>query len=347
MTQLLFSLLVVTIGQTNETATFQIALSVQQEGRSGIYVLSADGNDPKQLTNNRNDILPSWSPDGKQIAFLSLRPQDHELAVEQDLAGHWFLYVMNADGQDQRRVTKTPIGAIFHWSSDGSRFLFQSSYEDPSNKGKDGTVSSAIYTISANGSRQTRLTPIQGIDSFPAWSPDGKRIAFCSNRAGAMDIFVMNADGSGTSRVTADAAADTNPIWSPDGNRIAFTSYRRQGDGSVYVVGADGRGERWICDAGSPAAWSPDGNRILVASDGQITVIGTDGQHQRRLTRPNGRALDGVFSPDGKKVYFRWNEQRDWKIVAVGVEGQGWQHVTDLSSGLGFSLSPINSPSQP
>jgi len=88
-------------------------------------------------------------------------------------------------------------------------------------------------------------------------------------------------------------------------------------------------------------ACSPDGNRILVAADSQVAVIGADGQNYKRLTKPGGRALDGVFSPDGKTVFFRWKEKGYWKIVTVGLDGHGWKQVTDLSSALGFSLSPI------
>jgi TolB protein len=314
---------------------------VQKEGQSGIHVINADGSDSKRLTKNRNDILPRWSPDGKQIAFLSLRKQDHELANKHDLAFHWYLYVMDADGQHQRRVTKTPFFMIFQWSPDGSRFLFQSSYEDPTNKGKEGAVSSAIYVMNVDGKKQKRLTPIEKSDNFPDWSPDGKQIAFCSNREGNMDIFVMKADGSDIRRLTSNKADDMNPIWSPDGKEIAFTSYRKQRGGSVYSVGADGVGERSLANSGRPVAWSPNGNRILVATDGQIAVIGADGKNNKRLTKPGGRASDGMFSPDGKTVFFRWKEKGDWKIVTVVLDGQKWKQVTDLSSALGFSLSPI------
>jgi TolB protein len=195
--------------------------------------------------------------------------------------------------------------------------------------------------MKTDGTQQKRLTPIEKSDSFPTWSPDGKQIAFGSNRDGNMNIFVMKADGSGTRRLTSDAADDTNPIWSPDGKEIAFTSYRKQRGGSVYSVGADGVVERSLANSGGPVAWSHNGNRILVATDGQIAVIGADGKNNRRLTKPGGRAVEGVFSPDGKSVFYSWKEKGDWKIVIVGVDGQGWKQVTDLNSGPGFSLSPI------
>jgi len=346
MKSILFWLLAVSVGQTNDKATYQIALSVQQKEQGGLYVVHSDGSVPRRLTKDRNDIFPLWSPDGKQIAFLSLRKQDHELAAESDLAFHWFLYVMDADGKHQRRITNTPIGTMFQWSPDGSRFLFQSSYEDASNKGKDGTESAAIYVMNADGTLQKRLTSIEGLDCFPAWSPDGKQIAFCSNRGGNMDIFVMNADGSGRRRLTSNDSGDMNPIWSPDGKKIAFTSYRRQHGGDVYSVEADGADERSLANNGRPMAWSPDGNSILVEAESQIVVINTDGKHRKQLTKSSGRALDGRFSPDGKTVFFRWKENREWKIVTVGIDGQDWKQATDLSSGLGFSLFQIEAQTE-
>ncbi|MCH7687138.1 MAG: PD40 domain-containing protein, partial [Planctomycetes bacterium] len=252
MKSIFLCLVTASVVQAADKTPFQIALSVQQKGRSGIHVINPDGSDSRRLTKNRNDTSPRWSPDGKQIAFLSLRKQDHELAEEHDLAFHWFLYVMDADGQHQRRVTKTPFFMIFQWSPDGSRFLFQSSYEDRTNKGKEGAVSSAIYVMNADGMKQKRLTPINKIDSFPAWSPDGKQIAFTSNRDGNMDIYVMKADGSDIRRLTSNKADDMNLIWSPDGKKIAFTSFRRQGGGSVYSVGVEGVGESWLSDSGMP-----------------------------------------------------------------------------------------------
>ncbi len=337
-------LVTASVVQAADKTPFQIALSVQQQGRNGIHVINADGSDPRRLTKYRNDISPRWSPDGKQIAFLSIRKQDHDLAKEHDFTFHLFLYVMDADGRHQRRLTKTPFFMTFQWSPDGSKFLFQSSYEDRSNKGKDGIASSAIYVMNVDGTKQKRLTPIEGIDSFPAWSLDGEQIAFTSNRDGNMDIYVMKADGSDIRRLTNDKADDMNSIWSPNGEKIAFTSYRREGGGSVYLVGVDGVGERSLANSGRPVAWSPDGNRILVAADSQIAIINADGRNYRRLAKPGGRAFDGVFSPDGKAVFFRWKVKGDWKIVTVGLDGQKWKQVTDLSSALGFSLSPIKTP---
>ena len=80
--------------------------------------------------------------------------------------------------------------------------------------------------MNADGSGVTRLTVNDAVDSSPAWSPDGRRIAFDSTRDGNFEIYVMNADGSGVTRLTNNDAWDWYPDWSPDGRRIAFDSNR-------------------------------------------------------------------------------------------------------------------------
>jgi len=121
-----------------------------------------------------------------------------------------------------------------------------------------------IFCVDTDGSNLRQLTRDFGRHMSPAWSPDGSRIAFASDRGGNTDIYVMAADGSHRVRLTEHPARDWEPAWSPDGRVIAFTS-TRDGQLGVYVMHVDGSDVRRLTDLASPnssADWSPDGSRI-------------------------------------------------------------------------------------
>ncbi len=136
--------------------------------------------------------------------------------------------------------------------------------------------------MNADGSGVRRLT--HGASGSPAWSPDGRRIAFRGDKS---DIYVVDVDGSGQRRL-AQSAGD--PVWSPDGRRIAFERRFARG-AEIHVMNADGSGQRRLTrSAGLGVDWSPDGRKIAFVSDrdggrGQIFVMNADGSGQRRLTQ--------------------------------------------------------------
>lgn len=317
-----------------------LAVSVQSERNAGLYVLNADGTVVGQLTTNGGDLLPAWALDGKTLAFLALRDQDHAANERFNLAFHWFLYVVDADGKHLRRVTDTPVGMRFQWSPNGKQFLFQSSYEDVRNRGTDGVLSSAIYVIRADGTQQKRLTPIEDQSAFAVWSPDGRRIAFSSNRDGNHDIYVIGAGGEGLTRLTMDGADDTLPLWSPDGRWIAFASRRVAAPG-VYLMQANGSQQRLVFGDGWPVAWSAASEQLLVASDSAVFLVTQDGTRQTRLATGPGRVVDPSFSPNGKSVLYRSPTDDGMGLFSIEVDGKNRQRLAkQIGNVSGFAVFP-------
>ena len=294
---------------------------------SEIYVMDADGGNQRRLTNNpARDYAPSWSPDGKRIAFRS------------DRDGHpgripgWFtseIYVMDADGTNQLNLTNNPHGDRSpSWSPDGKRIVFESDRDN------DRGHNIEIYVMAADGSNQLNLTNNLTEDRYPAWSPDGERIAFSARREGHVvhnldityEIYVMDADGGNEQRLTENRHNDMYSSWSPNGERIAFVSDRKGNweNYDIYVMAADGGNQQKLTnDRGwdSSPSWSPDGKRIVFMSerDGntEVYVMDANGKNLQNLTNHPGGDFGPAWlntpfsvSPTGKKfTMWGWLKQ--------------------------------------
>src|SRR5579859_77046 len=206
-----------------------------------------------------------------------------------------------------------------------------------------------IYMINPDGSGMIKLTNNLVSDDDPALSPDGKKIAFVSNRNGNDSIYVMPApqpgskttpDASQVIRLTDSSGSDLVPQWSPDGQRIVFTS-DRDGNTQIYVMKADGSGQTRLTRntaTDDAPGWSPDGKQIVFNSDSsgnsEIYVMNADGTGVKQLTNNPANDRGPVWSPNGMQIAFISDRG--------GNGGQVYVMQADGSRPTNLSNSPTN-----
>ena len=235
------------------------------EGDFEIFTMNPDGTGLTQLTeNSASDSNPEWSPDGGQIAFES----DRDLFSD--------IFVMNSDGSGQTNVTNNrAFDRSATFAPDGERIIFDSNLS----AGVDNpTRDTEIFSVNFDGTDLAQLTNNTARDFHPDFAPDGRKIAFVSDRNFAPGIYTMSADGSKQKKINrGSGVAFASPGWSPDGSRITFAS-DQEGGHDVYVMRANGAGQQRLTVNGLPTdsgpVFSPDGGQIAFQSnrDGNFEI---------------------------------------------------------------------------
>ncbi len=173
-----------------------------------------------------------------------------------------------------------------------------------------------IYVMDGDGSNQRRVTVNPARDEYPAWSPDGKKIAFVSNRNNVnkdhKQIWVIDADGKNPIRLT-DGLVDSYPDWSPDGTKIVYDAHLHPEEhhvapAGITVMDADGNNKRLLTREGAHPTWSPDSKRIAFISAvdviSHVFVMDADGRNRMQLTHDFVRKRLPSWSHDGRRIAY-------------------------------------------
>jgi TolB protein len=217
-------------------------------------------------------------------------------------------------------------------------------------------VAAALLLTSARAAEPelVRLTTDGHLKQRPAWSSDGKWLAFTRHQGAMIFLFLRSADGSLEKRLTSRTDPEFDACWSPDGKRLAFCfdkTVPNQGDMDVYTIAVDGDDlksalvtqgklshEEW-------PAWSPDGEWLAVSStregNQEIYVVRPDGKDLRRLTSDPAIDAHPAWSPDGKRIVFATSRWGDLELAAISADGGG---LTRLTTSPGLDDYPAWSP---
>jgi Tol biopolymer transport system component len=216
---------------------------------------------------------------------------------------------------------------------------------------RDNPFRSDIHVINPDGTGQLNLTNFpDGHETTPAWSADGTKLAFTSNRTGTEDIFRMAADGTGLTQLTDGTSGNFYPAWSPSGSQIAFTSRRGVGL-EVFSMFSDGSDQVALTDTdgtNSGPAWSPGGGQIAFTSDRDgnrdIFVMNADGTSPVNLTLNPAGDTTADWSPDGSKIVFSSNRDCcNFNEEVYVMDADGSDQIR-LTNNAGFDGQPAWSP---
>lgn len=266
----------------------EIAFVSDRGGNREIFVMSADGSGERQATRNGSvNALPGWSPDGKSIFYVSYRSNRRPA-----------LYSVAQGGKKSGRVKGdlAPKDKVYRgvMSPNGKRLALVMP-DDESNMG--------IYLTDAHGRGLKRITHTRGNSLSPTWSPDGKRIAFVSDRTGSPQLYIMDSNGKNISRLTFTGGYNSAPSWSPDGRWIVY-ELRVEGQFDIWLTDPTGKvNVPLITHRRSDEAptWSPDSRKIAFSSNRRgrmdVYVVDLNGENLRRLTQSDGDSISPTWGP--------------------------------------------------
>jgi TolB protein len=269
---------------TGEKGVFstRIAYVVKRGNRYELQIADADGaGEETALASFEPIVSPSWSPDGRRLAYVSFENKKPVVYVH-----------TLADGKRQVAANFKGSNSAPAWSPDGSRLAVSLSREG----------GSQIFVVNPDGSNVRRITQSGGIDTEPVFSPDGQTLYFTSDRGGSPQIYRMPAGGGEAQRVTFEGSYNVSPRISPNGRVLAYIS-RNAGKFQVATLDLASRQTQVITDSDkdeSPS-FAPNGRMILLATvnggRGVLSAVSADGRIKQRLSISAGDVREPSWGP--------------------------------------------------
>jgi TolB protein len=251
--------------------------------RYRLWLADADGARPNAIAESAQPIMsPSWSPDSRQIAYVSFETGVSRIFV-QDIA----------TGRRQVVSSQPGINGAPAWSPDGTRLALVLG-------GRDGNLDIHVLTLASKELR--RLTRHPAIDTEPSWTPDGKSIYFTSDRAGGPQVYRVGLDGENPRRITFEGNYNARPRVSPDGEQLAVV-HNDRGNFRIAVQDLRRGGLRILSDGrqDESPSFAPNGSMIIYATReggrGVLAAVSTDGRVKQRIAGTEGDVREPAWSP--------------------------------------------------
>jgi TolB protein len=287
-----------------------VVFSVEVDGNIDVYRIDTETSASVRLTTSvGSDLYPAWSPNKKQIAFIS------------DRNGVSALWLMDSMGESKRQVTDPVTDVVdFRWSPDSVRIAVEAI---------GGGVRSVSILDTATDDLVLLTSSLEDV-RVGDWSPDGEWVVYSVDEGA--DSAIRRRNPTGVDEITLFGGAGINPRWSSNGQWIAFNRVNEDGSFDLAIIDKDGKNESLVATGvNSEGAhdWSPDSKHLVYVSGGgseaEIFVVGRDGEYTKQLTSNRVGDATPLWSPDGTAILFI--SEGDGSFDVYRMEADGGQQV--------------------